>query len=295
MSAPHIIPHFSPHFVPAVADHAAPRERAATAGCGRVTIAAHGGRSRVTRAFAASPLRLLTPKNHGPASWIYTSTFGGGLVGGDKFHLEVDVCEGAMAYLATQAATKVYRSPVATSVELDATVGRDSVLVVAPDPVVCFAGSSYRQDQRFALHERGSLVFVDWMSSGRHASGERWQFDRYDSRVLVRQDGRDVVRDALLLTPEHGHLVKRLGRFNVLLVAAVIGPAFERAASEIVAHVDALALEPRSSVIVGASRVTGGCVLRMAGMSVEEVGARLRALLACVPSLLGDDPWARKW
>jgi hypothetical protein len=48
-------------------------------------------------------------------------------------------------------------------------------------------------------------------------------------------------------------------------------------------------------LIVGASRVAGGCVVRMAGVSVEEVGARLRALLACVPSLLGDDPWARKW
>jgi urease accessory protein len=285
----------APPFIPVIADHGARRDRATRAGCGRVTIAAHGGRSRVTHAFAASPLRLLTPKNHGPASWIYTSTFGGGLVGGDAFHLEVDVGEGAMAYLATQAATKVYRSPVPTSVALEATVGRDAVLVVAPDPVVCFAGSTYRQDQYFDVHERGSLVFVDWMSSGRHASGERWQFDRYDSRVVIRHGGRDVVRDALLLTPEHGHLVKRLGRFNVLLVAVVIGPAFERAASEIAAHVDALALEPRRNVIVGASRVAGGCVLRMAGVSVEDVSARMRAWLSCVPSRLGDDPWARKW
>jgi len=285
----------APHLIPPIADHAELRGRGATAGCGRVTITAHGGRSRVTRAFAASPLRLLTPKNHGPASWIYTSTFGGGLVGGDALHLEVDVQDGAIGYLATQAATKVYRSSAATSVELDAVIGRDAVLVVAPDPVVCFAGSSYRQDQRFELHERGSLVFVDWMSSGRHASGERWQFDRYDSRVVIRQGGRDVVRDALLLTPQHGDLVKRLGRFNVLLVAAVVGPACERAASEILSHVDALPVESRSGVIVGASRVAGGCVLRMAGVSVEEVGARMRALLACVPDLLGDDPWARKW
>jgi urease accessory protein len=285
----------APHVIPVLSDRAAPRGRAAAPGCGRVTIAAHGGRSRVTRAYAASPLRLLTPKNHGPASWIYTSTFGGGLVGGDAFHLEVDVREGAMAYLATQAATKVYRSPAATSVELEAAIGRGAVLVVAPDPVVCFAGSSYRQHQRFDLHERGSLVFVDWMSSGRHASGERWQFDRYDSRLVIRHGGRDVVHDALLLTPGHGRLAERLGRFNVLLVAAMIGPAFDRAVPEVVAQVEALAVGPRSRLIVGASRVTGGCVLRMAGVSVEEVGARMRAMLACVPSLLGDDPWARKW
>ena len=66
-------------------------------GCGALTVALSGGQSRVTRAFAASPLRLLTPRNHGPASWIFTSTFGGGLVGGDAVFLEVDVdrrCKG---------------------------------------------------------------------------------------------------------------------------------------------------------------------------------------------------------
>jgi urease accessory protein len=264
-------------------------------GYGALTVALSGGQSRVTRAYAASPLRLLTPKNHGRASWIFTSTFGGGLVGGDAVFLEIDVDDGAKAYLSTQAATKVYRSARETTVQLHARIERDATLVVVPDPVMCFAGSSYRQQQHVDLHDAGNLVFVDWLSSGRHAAGERWQFDRYESRTVIERGGRRVVHDALLLSPEHGSLADRMGRFEVLLVAIVTGPAVASAASDVLARIDGLPLDRRGRSIVGASPIDGGCLVRIAGTSVEETGSTLRALLGFVPALLGDDPWARKW
>ena len=39
----------------------------------------------------------------------------------------------------------------------------------------------------------------------------------------------------------------------------------------------------------------GGCVVRIAGRTVEDVDHTLRDLLGFVPRLLGDSPWARKW
>ena len=38
-----------------------------------------------------------------------------------------------------------------------------------------------------------------------------------------------------------------------------------------------------------------GCIVRIAGVSFEEVAAAAREYLRFVPSLLGDDPWVRKW
>src|SRR5687768_4572798 len=84
-------------------------------GRGRLRVVRAGGRSVVTRAYATSPLRLLTPANHGSAAWIYTSSYGGGFVDGDRVELDVEVAEGAAAFVSTQAATKVYRSPNGTS------------------------------------------------------------------------------------------------------------------------------------------------------------------------------------
>src|SRR5689334_5875062 len=136
-----------------------------TPGCGKLHIIQGESRSTVTQAYAASPLRLLMPKNHGRAAWIYTSSFGGGLVDGDRVSLDIEVDAGAMAFVSTQASTKVYRSVRGTNAELRARVGDDALLVLAPDPVVCFAASRYRQTQTFELAATASLVAVDWMTS----------------------------------------------------------------------------------------------------------------------------------
>src|SRR5262245_163756 len=117
------------------------------AGCGKLHIIQGERRSTVSQAYASSPLRLLMPRNHGRAAWIYTSSFGGGLVDGDRVSLDIVVDAGAAAFVSTQASTKVYRSACGTSAELRASVGDEGLLVLAPDPVVCFAASRYRQTQ----------------------------------------------------------------------------------------------------------------------------------------------------
>jgi urease accessory protein len=264
-------------------------------GAGSLEVARVGTRSLVTRALASSPLRLLTPRNHGRAAWVYTSTLGGGLVDGDALRLSIDIGGDAMALLATQAATKVYRSPRGTSVELSATVRAGGVLVVAPDPVVCFAGSSYRQSQRFALDATSGLVLLDWFTSGRRASGERWQFDCYASKVTIWRDGRLALVDALSLTADEGDLQRRMGRIETVCIVVILGPQVEGHAVRIVSHVSAMPVGRRADPLVSASPVPGGCIVRIAAQSVEAVGRAVREYLQWVPALLGDDPWARKW
>ena len=43
------------------------------------------------------------------SQWLYTITFGGGLVEGDNITLDVDVGEDCTVVVTTQASTKVYR------------------------------------------------------------------------------------------------------------------------------------------------------------------------------------------
>ncbi|HET7217415.1 MAG TPA: urease accessory protein UreD [Vicinamibacterales bacterium] len=266
------------------------------AGTATVHVARAGGRSVVTRAFAASPLRLLTPRNHGDAAWVYSATYGGGLVDGDDVRIDVRVGSGATMLLATQAATKVYRSTRGAGAALHAVVEPGALLAVVPDPVICFAGAAYRQEQRIDLHDHAALVYLDWCSSGRHASGERWRFDRYESRLEIRRCGRLAALDAVTLAPEHGDVAARMGRFDVLAVIAVVGERVQPDADELLRRVSNLTVEKRARTIAGASAIRGGgCFVRMAGTSVEDVGRTLRAHLRFLPALLGDDPWARKW
>ena len=184
----------------------------------------------LTRAIAASPLRLLHPKNSGSAAWVYAATYGGGLLGGDAIALDVNVGPGASALLSTQASTKVYRSDAPASQRLRAHAGDDSLLVLLPDPVTPFAASHYTQEQHIDLAPGANLVAIDWMTAGRVSSGERWQFTSYASRTWLRRDGRVILHDATLLTPEDGDVSERLGRFNCVAWAVAIGPAVRAAA-----------------------------------------------------------------
>jgi urease accessory protein len=265
-------------------------------GTGRLTFTCVGGRTVVRTAYATSPLKLINPRNHGQAAWVYLASYGGGLVGGDALRLDVEVERGARGLIATQASTKVYRSTAGASHALHARVRDEGLLVVAPDPVVCFAASTYRQEQRFDLSPRGSLAVIDWISAGRLASGERWAFDSYRSRLTIWRDARCVLHDAMSLVGEDGPVPERLGRFSTLLVAALAGPALADRAAELRASIAALPIERAASLILSAAPMgDDGAIVRMAGTSVEEVTLEMRRRFGFLGALLGDDPWARKW
>lgn len=265
-------------------------------GCGRIAVVRARGRSVVRSVYATSPLRLLTPKNHGHGAWIYASSYGGGLVDGDAIAIQATVGIGAMAFLSTQSATKVYRSPHGTEVELHAEVGENGLLVSAPDAVVCFAGARYRQTQRVNLAAGAGLILLDWVTSGRRESGERWAFKEYVSRTAIRLDGHLIVHDSLALRASDGELGTRLGRYDVLAVAVVIGQLLQGDVERIVARVRDEPVRRHADRVISVAPVTdAGCVLRVAGRSVEDVDRTLKDLLYFVPRLLGDSPWARKW
>jgi urease accessory protein len=266
------------------------------AGVGRVRVSRGGTSSVVARLRAESPLKLLTPANHGCAAWIFTSTYGGGLVDGDAIALDLEVDRGASALVSSQASTKVYRSARGTSMTLDARVGAGGLLVVLPDPVVCYAGARFRQAQRIDLESDASVVCLDWMTSGRRAHGERWAFVDYHSRLFVRHDGRPICRDAVRIAAEDGDLADRFGRFDVLATLVLIGPACREASRALVAHVAAAPVARHADRLIAASALGDlGAIVRVAGRSAEAVGRAVRDSLAFLPSVLGDDPWTRKW
>jgi len=257
------------------------------------------GLSAATTAWARSPLKLLTPRTRGETVWAYTSSFGGGMVAGDRTRLEVIVDPGASCFLGTQASTKIYRNPahLPCSHELVARVGDDALLILAPDPVQCFAESCYEQRQSFNLASTANLLLVDWMSSGRTARGERWNFHRYLSRNEIERAGRKVFIDALSLDSRDGALGSKYrgGRFNCLAAVALFGPRLASYAKEILDWCSAQPIVPGAGLVFAASPIQEGAVLRFAGTSVEEVGAAIHERLAFVRQLLQDDPWARKW
>ena len=282
------------------------------------------GESAVTSAFASNPIKLLTPRTRGRSVWACTSSFGGGLVAGDETRLDLCLGPGARCFVGTQSSTKIYRNPslLPCGHRTHATLKAGSLLVFAPDPVQAFAGSSYTQRQTFHLEPDASLVLVDWLTSGRSARGERWAFSRFASRNEIRiRSGRPadtqtpkggnkvpeigssqltdelVFLDSFQLDPADGDFASphRTGRFNCLATLLFLGPLIGETAEKMLEELSARPVSRRAALVWSASPVRGGAVLRVAGEAVEAVGHELHQHLRALSSLLGDDPWSRKW
>jgi urease accessory protein len=288
----------------------------AAAGIARLAFRrrAVGGKTAIATAYAASPLRLLTPGNHGDAAWVFLANLGGGLVDGDRVDVDVDVGQDASALLGTQASTKIYRSPAGGPGgwhRMSARVAPGGTLAIASDPIVCFAGARYEQAVEIELAPSASLWLLDGYSCGRSARGERWAFSRYASRTIVTRGGRRSIVDATRLDPGPGPLAERMGRFDIVLSLLVVGPRFAASrAAMLESHRDGPASSPlphgelegsvrlpsNETILVAASPLDGdACILRVAAERFEAASRALRSSFASLARVLGDDPFARKW
>ncbi len=248
----------------------------------------------LSTALATSPLRILAPRNHGDATWVYLASLGGGLVDGDHIDLDVDVGQAASALLGTQASTKVYRSPHGCSQRLTARLGEGAFLAVVPDPVVCFAGARYEQRTDVALSPGASVLVLDGYTCGRSARGERWAFSRYASRTTVARGAAAAAIDATVLDPSHGPIAERMGRFDVVLSLTAFGPRLGAVRAAMRASGEARAIDD-SAMVVASPLGDDGCILRVAAERFESASRLLRSSFVALAQGLGDDPFARKW
>lgn len=250
------------------------------AGSGRLEVRRVAGRSAVVSAIARAPLVLRTPRVRGEAAWAFVGSLGGGLVHGDALALSLEVARDATAVVATQASTKVYRGARGLTQEASARVEDGGLLVWRPDPLACFAGARYAQAMHVRLEGDGSLLLEDTLTCGRRASGERWDFTRYRSRIVVERDGRAVLADALLLDAAHGSVAARMGRWDVIATVVAFGPRVAAAANAMLATHGSRA----GGAVVAASALRGGgAIARVVAESVEASQRITRALTGAPP------------
>jgi urease accessory protein len=241
-------------------------------------------------------LRLLCPRNAGSAAWTYTSTFGGGLVDGDDVRLAVDVGAGAQALVATQASGKAYPGTAGARQATHATVAEGAVLALLSDPLVLYAGARVESLVEVDLEAGATLAMVEGLAAGRVARGERWAASRCQTRVRIRRVGAPVLDDALLLDPSQGEVAARMGPFDAWATIVLVGPAVREASRELLERSrPSHHLSSEVEAIETVAPLDDGCLVRIAARSTAILSSRVRAALACVAPLYGDDPFTRRW
>ena len=129
----------------------------------------------------------------------------GGVVGGDRLTIDVEVGAGAHACLTTPSATRIYRTagePAVQRVRLVLAPG--AIAEWVPDHTIPSAGAALRQSLEVEAGAGATLVAIDAFAAGRVARGEAWRFARLDSALTVRDARGLVLHDRFVLEGGEG-------------------------------------------------------------------------------------------
>ena len=154
----------------------------------RLSFERRGVATALTGCRSTVPLQVLAPiALDDPAAVVSILNPTGGLFGGDRLAIDVDVAAGAHAVLTTPSATRGYRADGAPTVQtVRLRLGPGAVVEWVPDHTIPFAGSALLQAFDVELAETASLVLVDAFSAGRIALGEAWRFALLQSAIAIR-------------------------------------------------------------------------------------------------------------
>jgi urease accessory protein len=258
---------------------------------GRVafTVAAGLGGSRRGRVREAGSLRVRFPNGNSQAALdaVIVNT-GGGMTGGDRFDVDIEVGAGARLTVTTAAAEKIYRSlgpDTDIGVKLD--VGPGGTLAWLPQETIVFDKARLRRSIDIELARDAKLLLAEAAVFGRSAMGETVVQGYFFDRWRLRVGGALVFAETLRLD---GDIAQRLAQRAIagggVAVASVIKcPANDDDAAVVRAMQDRFAGE------VGISAWNGLVVARL----VATDGAALRRDLVAVLTALDAAPLPRLW
>jgi urease accessory protein len=189
------------------------------------------GRSVLVRCRNRLPLQAFAPLDlEDGTAYLMLLNPTGGLVGGDSLTTRIVQSSRTQVYLTTPSATRVYRSagqPAVANVEIR--LGEGASLEYMPDHVIPHAGSIFCQSLRLEMAPRSRAIVWDALAAGRLAGGERWAFDRLDSRTEIMLGTRPALISRNLIRPL-AQFPQRLGvmaEFNYAASLVLIAEAFD--------------------------------------------------------------------
>lgn len=131
-----------------------------------------------------------------------------GVFPGDRLAIDVTVREGAALTVAGQGATRIYPSPqgIASEVTTSLRVGQGGTLWWLPGEMIPFRDACYAARTEVELAAGARFAFLEIVTPGRVAMGERDRYQRLDLRFRLSVDGKARVIERAVLAPQQGSL-----------------------------------------------------------------------------------------
>lgn len=193
-----------------------PATQAEIAGHLKLTVNRFGDVTRpvITEHFGV--MRLMQPlylDDSGQLTYIIVNP--GGAYFGEKYEHIVDVAPNANLLLASQGATRIYKTPKHPAVQdLDFTVGAGGRLEYVPDQTIAYRDADFRQYMKISAHPDSQVFVAEDVTPGWDPDDVQFTYAGMHLRIDVRngESGGRVLTDNIRIQPgEIGSAINEIG------------------------------------------------------------------------------------
>ncbi|MDJ1007226.1 MAG: urease accessory protein UreD [Paracoccaceae bacterium] len=160
-----------------------------------------GPGGRLAWLYQQGSAKVMVPRSHGATPEAVFLNTAGGLTGGDRLSLSVDIAPGTHITATTQTAERAYASAGGVA-EVDVTlrIGPGARLDWLPQETILFDSAALHRTTRIELAEGANCLFAEMLTLGRQAMGETVRsLDLLDRRIVTRA-GVPLLVEPLRLT-----------------------------------------------------------------------------------------------
>jgi urease accessory protein len=178
------------------------------------------GQTVLATSHQEPPLRVVRAfRVEDGAALVHLHNVSGGLLGGDRLALGVNVGAGASVQITTTGATRIYRpreKAAVTTQSNEIAVEVGGLLEYLPDAVIPFAGTRFSQRTVIRLAEDAGLFWWEILAPGREARGETFEYESFELKSDLSAGGRLIAVERVRLEPRNHGLsaLARLGAYR---------------------------------------------------------------------------------
>lgn len=182
--------------------------------------------------------------------------------------MQILVDSGTTLVLLTPSSTKIYKQvgQLSSGQFMDVTVRDGAFFAYLPQYLTLYSDAVFSQKQRIHLTSTSSLIWLDWITSGRLSRAEKWMFKYFASEIKIFIDDVLQIADPWRLQDSPvSSLANRVGPYLSYANMFIIGPKTLQMRDAM------LLVEPCLTVVSTFSVIGDGMVIRIAGYTTESV------------------------
>ena len=169
---------------------------------------------QIARMYQAGSSKILLPKTYTPLKEAVLINTAGGITGGDKFEIKLNLASSKIV-ATTQTAERLYNSIGSTAnINIHLTIDEGSTLHWLPQETIFFDGALIDRNIRVDMAATSDVVFLETIIFGRQAMGEIVQNGEFRDNWRFYRDGTLFHSEVVCLQSDIDQLLKECAGGN---------------------------------------------------------------------------------